>query len=96
MATDERRRAETAAGPHLDASGAPGGVRLFSNAHMDERMTTDSVGQLHLTRWRFYARFGWKMEASISLSAAASNALMRVMLAAGAAAVEASSKKEGG
>ena len=96
MAMDERRRADSAAGPHLDVNGSPAGVRLFSNAHLDERMTTDSVGQIHLTRWKFYAKFGWKMEASIALTAAASNELMRVMLMAGAAVVEDRAKKDGG
>jgi len=51
-------------------------------------MTTDRAGQMHFTRWRFRAGLGWQMEASMSLSAASSNELMRVMLVAGASAAE--------
>lgn len=88
--SDERRVVD---GPHLDSAGVPAGVRLFCNAHVDERLTTDRAGQVHFTRWRFRSGMGWQMEASFSLSAAASNELMRVMLLAGASAVE---DKKGG
>lgn len=67
-------------GLYLDEGGRPAGIELFSDGKVDERLTCDSMGQFHFTRWRSFES-GWKVDASLALTAQASHELTKVVRA---------------
>jgi hypothetical protein len=66
-------------GLYLDEGGEPAGIKLFSDGKLDERLTTDSMGQFHFTRWRNFPDIGWKVDASMALTMQGSHELTRVI-----------------
>lgn len=66
-------------GLYLDEGGRPAGIKLFSDGKTDERLTTDSMGQFHFTKWQYFPDSGWKVSVSMALSAQASHELTKVV-----------------
>lgn len=74
MSEDGRGLRKLDVGLYLDEAGQPAGIKLFSNGNVDERLTTDTMGQFHFTRWRHFET-GWKVDSSMLLSMQATRAL---------------------
>jgi hypothetical protein len=82
VSSDERSLREHDVGLYLDDRNQPAGIKLFSDGKIEERLTTDSMGQFHLTRWQLFTdgeSGGWKVVTSMMLTVQGSQGLVRFL-----------------